>query len=365
MTPRRSILGTLAESSFLREPGKRRLLFLVLIAICALLALFPQKYRAVMSLTPSDPMTLGLGDTIRQVGAINSVFGNQAAVEVSLRVARSQYVRDGVSKRLNLPAKLGKSPIETDRWLQDEVEIRTLRGGILQFELKMRDAALAKQIVGTFGESVRQELSTISLRQTAYKKQILVELMQKSSDQLDVARSAYDTFRLRNRAALPDIAIRDIGATVPDLEGQIRAKQIQLSAMREFNTDKNVRVRQAQAEIAALQRQLAQARSLDTSGSPENRVSVGRGVRESTELDRLRRNLTLAQTLYDGYKKFLQGTTVEELTSTANVRVLEPAFIDSARQYNLIPASLGFLILILALAIEFYTLRPPLTKAVA
>lgn len=358
---RRSLVGTIAESRWFGGPGKRRLLLLALAAIFTVLALYPQKYRATMSLTPSDPAALGLGDTVRQLGALNSVFGNQAAVEVSLKVARSRYVRDTVSERLDLAKKLGKSQLETDRWLQDEVGIRSLRGGILQFDLKLRDAPLAKQIIATYGDAVRQELATIARRQTAYKRDILVELVEQSNDQLDRARMAYDTFRLNTRASLPDLAIQDIGSTVPDLEAQIRAKQIQLGTLREFNTDDHVRVRQTRAEIAALEAQLAQARST----SPENRVSVGRGVRQSTELDRLRRDLTLAQTLYDGYKRFLQGTAVEDLTSTANVRVLEPAFIDSARQYNLIPAVLAILVVLLGLAIEFYSLRPPLSRKVA
>jgi hypothetical protein len=356
MTPRSSAVGMLARAPILREPGKRRALFLVLIAICAVLTLFPREYRAATSLTPTDPAALGLGSTLGQLGAVNSVFGTQTAVEVSLKVARSRYVRQIVAKRLELNRKLGKSPLETDRWLRSHVQIRTLRGGIIEFELKLRDGEFARQVVGAYAEAVRQELASIARKQTAYKRKILVELVDQSSDQLAQAQAAYDTFRLQSRYIQPQQTFYAIGQRIPELEAMIRAKEVQLNAARQFATDRNISVAQIIAEIASLKKQLAETRSV----SAAEPSTVGRLVRESTTVDKLRRNLDLAQNLYDSYKRFLQGTSVEDLTSTANVRILEPAYVDTARQYNLIPLAIGLALLLLALAIEFYTMRPPI-----
>jgi uncharacterized protein involved in exopolysaccharide biosynthesis len=356
MTPPSSALGTLARAPVFREPGKRRVLFLVLIAICAVLSLFPRHYRAATSLTPTDPGSLGLSGTLGQLGAGTSIFGNQTAVEVSLKVARSRYVRDIVAKRLDLARKLGKTPLETDRWLDRKLDIRSLRGGIIQFELKLRDPQFARQVIAAYADAVRQELGSIARKQTAYKRQILVELVQTSSEQLAEAQDAYDTFRLKSRYIQPQQTFYTIGQRIPELEATIRAKEVQLNAARQFATDRNMSVAQIVAEIDALKAQLAQARSI-SNAEPS---TVGRLVRESTTVDKLRRNLELAQGLYDSYKRFLQGTSVEDLTSTANVRILEPAYVDSARQYNLLPLGLGLVLLLLALAIEFYAMRPPI-----
>jgi tyrosine-protein kinase Etk/Wzc len=355
-----SLVGQAATAPVMRRAWLRRTIVVVLVAVCALMTLFPERYRATMSLTPADPSSLGLGGTLGQLGALNSVFGNQSAIEVSVKVATSAYVRDKVAARLKLDERLGLSRVGTLRWLARNVDIRTLRGGIIQFETELRDAEFGREIVATYGEAVRAQLGIIARNQTGYKRQILVNLVAEASDRLQRAQAAYDSFRLETRYSQPSRAINAIGERIPMIEEEIKSKQVQLNAARQFATDDNMSVRQIVASIEALQGQLAQARET-TPTAPE---SVGRVVRQSTQADRLRRDLDIAQGLYDSYRRFLQGTSVEDLTSTANVRVLEPAYIDPARQYNLTPMLAGIIILLLGLAIEFYNLRPPIEARV-
>ncbi len=354
----RSMTGTLASLPIIRNDWLRRAVFLVLIVTFAILTLFPQQYRAAVTLTPTDPASLGLSSTLGQLGAVGNVFGNQAAVEVSLKVARSEYVRSLVARQLNLEHALGKTPLETHRWLDHEVDIRALRGGIIQFEVKQRDPEFARSIVAAYGTAVREQLAIIARDQTARKRDILVKLVENAGKNLTQAQAAYDSFRLRTQYSSPQAAIYAAGDRIPELEAIIRSKEVQLSAMRQFATDENMRVRQARAEIASLRAQLAEARST----SPRERSSVGQVVRQSTEVEKLRRDLDLAQNLYDSYKRFLQGTSVEDLTSSANIRILEPPFVDTARQFNTLPLALAIVLLLLALAIEFYRIRPPLEE---
>lgn len=350
-----------AHAPLVRNAALRRTVLVILVALFGVLTLFPEKYRAASSLTPTDPGSLGLGGTLGQLGAVGSVFGNQAAVEVSMKVARSDYVRDVVMKKLNLDKRLGLSRIATHRWLDRKVDVTTLRGGIIEFEVKLRDQALAKAIVGAYGEAVRVQLATISRTQTSYKRDILLRLVDEASERLARAQAAYDSFRLQTRYSSPQAAIYAAGDRIPELEALIRAKDVELNAARQFATDDNFNVRQRLAEMEALQRQLAEARSV----SPRQQSSVGQVVRQSTQVDKLRRDLDLAQGLYDNYKRYLQGTSVENLTSTANIRILEPAYVDSERQYNWLALVAAVVTLLLGFAIEVYLMRPPLDGAEA
>lgn len=351
-----SIIGALAESQWVGRPLYRRLLVLLLVAICGVLTVYPERYRAAVTLTPTDPANLGLSGALGQLGAINTVFGNQAAIEIAIKVARGQDVRQIVAKRLKFyeTQKFGNK-VETDRWLTDKVSIRSLRGGIIQMEVFDRDPVFAKQIVAAFSEATRERLAEINRQQTAYKRDVLIKLVDESSERLALAQEAYDSFRLRTRNSEPNLALTSSTERIESIRSAIKSREVRLKTARQFATDDNISVKQILAEIGALNQQLqfALAQNPKTSGS------VGIIVQQSTQVKDLERKLAIAQRLYDSYARFLEGTSVEDLTSTANIRVLEPPYIDAERQINYIALACAILFILIALSIEFYQLRPP------
>ena len=353
-----SMVGWMSRAPIFGNTRVRRIAILVLVAICAVLTLFPQRYRAALSLTPTDPPSFSSGMATSQLGALNSVFGNQSSVEVSLKLAASPYVRSQVADRLKLDRELGMTRTQVLRWLDRKVDVGTMRGGILQVEIKLGDPVLARKIIVAYGDAIREQQGNVSRSQIRDKRKILIDLVRESSDDLNKAQAAYDAFRLRTRYSQPAAAITAIGERIPALEQALRAKQVELNANRQFATDDNMRVRQILAEIDALNAQLAEARSV----SPNEQNSVGRVVEQSTEADRLRRDVQVRQLLFDSYNRFLESNTAESLSSSVNMRILEPAYVDPARQYNRIPLMIGILILLFGLAIEFYNLRPPVQK---
>jgi uncharacterized protein involved in exopolysaccharide biosynthesis len=333
-----------------------RIILAVLIAICVFLSLFPERYRAASSLTPSDPNTLGLSGALGQLGAINTVFGNQAAVEVALKVGKSVLVRDTVAEKLKLKQRLNfPNDTTAHRWLADNVQIRSLRGGILLIETFNKDQEFARELVTAYSEATQLRLAEINRRQTEYKRDVLLKLVGEASNRVTRAQNAYDTFRLRTRYSDPELAMEAIGSRIPVLEAAIKAKEVQLNAARQFATEENMTVRQLIAERDALATQLNQAKATN----PMQSNSVGRVVRASTEAERLTRELKIAKTLYESYMRYLEGTSVEDLTSLATVRVLEPPFVDTERQIDYRFAAIAMALALLLAAIEFYRLRPP------
>jgi capsule polysaccharide export protein KpsE/RkpR len=351
-----TIIGRLTHVRLFGTAWARAAIFGGLIAILLALTFFPERHRAATSLTPTDPESLGLSGTLGQLGAINNVFGNQAAVEVAMRVAKSVYARDTVIDQLKLEQRLApKTRLEIHRWLEEKVDIRSLRGGIITIELLDRNEDLARDIVGAYATATQNRLAQISRKQTQYKRDVLLKLVSDASTRLAVAQSAYDDFRLRNRYADPRASMEAIGEQIPALEGAIKSKQVQLAAARRMFTDDNVQVIQIRAELSALQQQLAMAKATN----PNREDSVGMLVTASSQLFKLERDLGIAKALYDSYMRYLQGTAVEDLTSTANVRVLEAPYVDTSRQMFLPALAAAIALFLLWVSIEFYRLRPP------
>lgn len=356
MTPRRSIVGNLAHLGFLARFRSRALVFGSTVALTGLLALFPERHLATSSFTPTDRDALGLAGTLGQLGAVGSVFGNQAAVEVALRIGNSDAVRDVVIAKASLAEQTkGESRITLQRYLRDKVVVRSLRGGIILIEMQDTDPDRASEIVSAYQTAIQEELGRVARRQTAYKRDVLKRLVKDASEELAVAEAAYDSFRLQNRYTDPRGRITSLGDRVNSLETAIRNKQIDLARASEIFTNRNLTIRQMEAELSALQAQLAQAKSV----APTDEQGVGELVQNSSKLYRLERDLETSKALYNSYLRYLRGTAVEDLTADANVRVLETPHVETKRQVWLPALALSIAILLLWLAIEAYRLRVP------
>lgn len=351
-----SLTGRVAALPVFRTFRGRAIVFGTAIAVAGLLALFPERHLATASFTPSDREALGLAGTLGQLGASASIFGNQAAVEVALRIGNSDAVRDIVIEKTFLADQLkteGRTALQ--RYLRRKVEVRSLRGGIVLIEMQDTDPERATEIVGAYEMAIEAELARISRRQTAYKRKVLRELVKEASDELAKTQAIYDEFRLRNRYPDPRGRIDAIGDRLNFLETVIRNKEIQLYQARQIYADKNLNIRQMEAELAALRKQFAEAKSLDS----QSAQNVREAVENSSELYRLERDLEVAKSLYNGYVRFLRGTAVEELTADANLRLLEVPHVVTKRQYWLPALAAAILLLLVWIAIEAYRLRPP------
>jgi len=349
-------MTSLARNPYLGDSRWRRIGVGVVVAICLVLALFPERYKAAVSLTPTDPTSLGLSAALIQFGAIGNVFGSQAAVEVALRVARSILVREIVIDKLDIIKTQGfAGRLEANRWLQRNVDVRVERGGIIEISVLNSDRKFGVALITAYTNATRRRLAEIGKQQTDYKRTILTELVEETAARRDKAQLEYDSFRRRTRFAQPFSAIGAIGERIPVLQSGIKDKEVQLNTARQFNTDNGLPVRQVLAELKALRLQLAEAQAVN----PQEKDSVGMVIQESTKIRELERKLAIARGLYENYTRFLEGTSVEDLTQTAVVRILEPPFIESERQFNFIPLMIAILLALMALAVEFYKFRPP------
>ncbi|WP_375391045.1 hypothetical protein [uncultured Sphingomonas sp.] len=330
----------------------------VLIVIAALFTLFPERYVADVKLAPQDTNTAGLSSILSQLGGnYAALLGNHQPVEIDLAIGRSFDVQKDVARTLGMVDGTGAGSLDRAvRKLNAIADVRALRAGIIEIEVSGHDPDQTLQTAQVYARALQNRLATLSRDQTAFKRTVLNQRMQEATERLSRAENAVNRFRTQNQIIAPEAQLSDAVASLSALRAQYQAVQVELAKARRFNAEQSYQVKSIRAALAAIQRQIADAE--DRTRSANGLTASGIAPR-AVEFDRLNRELGFSRALYESYTRYLEGAAVEDLTANFNMQILEPAFLKPERQFNPIPLAVLALLVLLAIASEFYWLRPP------
>lgn len=355
MTPPRTILGTLTSWGPLSRPWPRRVLFAAVIAVLAVLCLVPRRHIATVLLNqPTSNAGTSLGALLGQLGGgYASLLGGGQPYEVNLAVARSYAVEVEVLRRMKLLGTPGYETLDRAvRKLRHHVEVNSLRGAIVEIDVRSPDPEYALRVASTYSEVIRERLATLGREQTAYKRQVLEDRLRSASQQLSRAQGAVDRFRASN--AIPDLQSQLAGSVgaLAALQARLQVQRAQLQAALRFATPNSYAVQRLQADVASLERQIAVARA-----GRSDSTAAGLAAKSNRYID-LQRDLQYAQSLYVAYTRSLEQAAVENETADWNVQALQPPYLQPGLHPNPIPLGLLILAMLIFAACEIYLFAP-------
>lgn len=349
------VMGRLASLPFFLDTRRRRLWLGTAAAVLAVLSLVPQPQKAIASLSPMDQNQSGLASALAPLGGFAGYLGSQQIMDVYLKVGRSVEVRRKVIKSLRLKDRWGSSSeAYLLRRLESEIEIRALRGSILQIEAKMYDGEFAIALVTAYAAAMRERLAEISQAQTAFKRSVLNGLMSDAAKRLTTAEEKLNKFRRENDIPDPPGALGGAASRLPGLQALLQNKESDLVLMQTYLAPGNYSVQALKAEIAEIKRQISLARKPDFS----NPTSLERVIIRSTEYQYLIRDVSFTQNLYESYMKLLEGTYLEDLVSVMNLRYLEDPHLDPDWQVNFYLFFISVLIVLFIMSFELKLIVP-------
>lgn len=358
MTPPRTLLGTITSTGPMARPWLRRALFAIVMAMLAVLCVVPRKHIATVQLNQPTSNVSALGALLGQLGgSYATLLSGGQPYEVNLAVGRSFAVEVEVLRRLKLLGTPGYEDVDQGvRRLRRHVDVASLRGAIIQIDVKSRDPDEALRFAGAYSSVLQARLAALGREQTAYKRGVLEDRLRVAAGQLTRAQAAVDRFRATN--ALPDFQGQLAGSVgaLAGLEAQLQAERAQLEAALRFGTRSNYEVQRHQANVAALERQIALSRRGrgDTS-------AAGLAAKTNRYID-LQRDLQSAQTLYVAYTRSLEQAAVENQTADWTIQALQPPYLQPGLHPNTIPLGLLILVALAFAACEIYLFAPARTR---
>lgn len=330
--------------------------------ILAVLCVWPRSYLAKAELLPDDTggglaslLGAGGGGGGGALVSLGALLGGRQSIETVLTIARSQTVATDVANRLRR-GKVGPDSARHDVPAKGHsADIQVIRGGILQITVADHDPEFAKAVVNDYVQALRDRLEALNLDQTSEKRSLAADRLAEAADGLSRAQAALDSFRLANRLALPEAQLGAGISLVTQLQGELQAQETELATLTPFVTSNNIQVQSARAQIGALRSQIAAAQA---SANLNPGPSVGGMTPKISEYQNLFRDEKYAEAKFVIYKRFLDTITVEKLSAAITMQVIEPPYLDPARQYNEFASAALLLLLLLGVLAEFYIAHP-------
>ncbi|MDR6144279.1 capsule biosynthesis protein [Sphingomonas sp. NCPPB 2930] len=353
-----------AVHRWILEPRWRRIGYLAIALVLAVLCVVPRPWVARAKLLPQDANSAGLGQVLNSLGGQLATFANlfsggKPPNDLYVVIGRSMAVTDRVINSLKLvgPDRQYATVRDARIALAKEVDIHLLLGGVLEVETRTYDADTSMRITTAYVDAISDRIAALTRNTIAHKSKIVHQRFREAGERVVRAEQALDAFRRANHLASPEQELGSAIALRASLQAQLAAKQVELRSVEQVAGPENPQLAAVRAQVAALQGQVAST-GRPTSGASGPNVA-GLGAVSSRYLD-LYRDYRFAEALYEVYSRATEQVEVENLSaeSASYIQTIEPVNVDAERHYNVSAVALLILTILMAVFTELYA---PLT----
>jgi tyrosine-protein kinase Etk/Wzc len=199
---------------------------------------------------------------IGQLGGLASISGLGGGAlhdpnDLYIALLQSESVTEGVIHRLGLEGYYHTPNLFYAKLvLWGSSKFSSEHGGLIRISVKDRSPAKAALIANTYAEELKDFTDTLTVTEASRRAAFFFRELDQQKRRLEESEAALQQTQQATGAIAPASQTNLIIQQVSDLEAQIRAREVQLNAMRLSSTDQNPDVVQATRDLAMLRTQL-------------------------------------------------------------------------------------------------------------
>jgi uncharacterized protein involved in exopolysaccharide biosynthesis len=307
--------------------------FLVGCVVAAYSLTLPEIYTASATIVPSkggQPSALAL---ISNISGLSGVGGGGVTDNSHLTVTmlKSRRVMDRVIDihEINIDAAGKERPMEESRIdLSDSTKIELGRNdGVITISIENKDPEKAAAIANQYITELEILSRGLALSEASHRRLFIERQMKESSKRLQDAEESMRNSQEQSGLIHLDEQGRSIIQAIARIQGEITAKQVELSSLKLSATDENPLVKNAEAVIDELRSQLASFEE-KVPEKPEGVpliFSSARVPEVGLQYARRLRDLKYAETIHQSLTKQYQVAKLDEAQNANLFSVLDKA----------------------------------------
>jgi capsule polysaccharide export protein KpsE/RkpR len=320
-----------------------RVTLIALVLSLAIAFVIPKQYKAIASIMPPDQQgsgammlaaLVGRGGGLGSLGSLASgLLGGHTTTALFVNLLQSGTVRGALIDRFHLQQVYGtRYRFTTAKRLAHRTKINDdKKSGVITIEVEDTDPVRARDLTQAYLDELNKLLNRTSTS-TARQERIFVERrLQSVQNDLEQAQLALSEFSSKNSTIDIKEQTRAMVESGARVQGELLVQQSSLQSLRQIYGDGNIRVRETEARIAALRRDLSQmtgtSAPLPTSvPATETNTNSGESDAKGGLYPPLRQLPRLAVPYADLYRRVkVQETIFELLTQQYEMARIEEA----------------------------------------
>jgi uncharacterized protein involved in exopolysaccharide biosynthesis len=291
-------------------------------------------------------------------GGMGASLGLKNPNDLYIAMLQSRAVADQLIARFKLQAYFkAKTLTDTRKFLETATKIASGKDGLISITVEDHSPKLAADLANAYVDELRALSKKLAVTEAAQRRQFFEGQLQKAKQNLADAEIALKQTQQKTGVLQLEAQGKATVEALANLRAQIAARQVQLSAMKNFATEQNPDVQRVRGELDGLQSQLHQL----TRGGSDDDVVVSRARLPDVGVEYVRkmRELKYQEVLFELLSKQYELAKMDEAKDGASIQVLDAAIPPERkskpkRSLLLMLAAVGgfFLACILAFVLE-------------
>lgn len=267
-----------------------------------------------------------LGNLGALTGIVPSSLGIRNPADLYVGMLQSRTVADQLISRFDLQKLYETKTLDdTRRGLKDKTSVRAGRDGIITIEVEDTDPKRAAEMANAYVEELDKLTQSLAVTEAAQRRLFFEKQLKQAKDNLAEAEVELKKTQEQTGLIKLDEQGRAIIEAVANLRAQVAAKEVQLTAMRSFATERNPDYIRVQQELAGLRAQLLRLEKTNTAGGGDIFVPTGKVPESGLEYIRKLREVKYHETLFELLAKQFEVAKADEAKDAGFVQVVDKA----------------------------------------
>lgn len=325
--------------------------------------MLPAVFTATTTLLPPAQNQSALSMMAGQFGPMAAVASKEVGLrnptEIFLAMLQSRTVADRMVERFKLSSVYSKASVSDSREaLAEHTEMVSAKNGTITIAVRDGEAYRAAALANGYVEELNRISQELAVTEAGQRRLFFEKQLQSTQAHLAAAEIALKQSQEKTGLISLDAQSKVIIEGVAEVQGQIAAREVQLSSMSSFATEQNPEVVRIRQELAALKRQsglMQQGRML---GKGSVQLPTGKVPEAGLEFARRLREVKYQETVLGLMAKEFEAAKMDEAKDAAMIQVLDAAIAPEYRSAPkrkliiLFAALAGLLLSCLAIAFE-------------